>query len=348
MRTAIFPGVSPIFVVGAPRSGTTLLARILDSHPRLAIADELIYFDILLEARSVVPELDTPERIERFFELLPRMDHVRYWRGVDEVLAEVKRRLLDDPTPSYPLLYLLLMQVYAERQGAARFGEKTPWNVRHLDEIVALFPDARIVHMVRDPRAQVASRRKLPRSSRDVVSHALKWRLDLAAAGQFARGPRATEENYMELRYEDLVTDPEQMVRNLCSFIGETFDEGMLAFHRQQDVMFRDQPWKEGVLRPLHPESLHAWRDELTSSQAHIVELICGPWMRRHRYAADGGGSLRAAAARLPAETIEWLRFRRRDAARRRAEPEIQFAHGSAPLFRLFFDLLRGRRRRGG
>ncbi len=345
MNTATFRDVSPIFIVGAPRSGTTLLSRILDSHPSLGIADEIIYFDIILQARSVVPELDTPERIERFFELLPRMDHVRYWQGLDEVLAEVKRRLLAEDTPGYPRFYLLVMQVYAEQRGAARFGEKTPWNVRHMDEIVALFPEARIVHIVRDPRAQIASRRKLPRASRDVVTMAVKWKLDVEAAARFADGPNATPENYMELRYEDLVAGLEPQIRRVCEFLREPFHTNMLTFHREQDVMFKDQPWKEGVFRPVHTDSLQAWRKELTPSQARIVEIVCGAEMHRHGYAADSGGSALGAAVRLPAEALQWLRFKWRESVRKRTDTEIEFAQGSLPLYRLLANLVRGRPR---
>lgn len=345
-KPQVFSDVSPIFVVGAPRSGTTLLSRILDGHPALGIADELIYFDIILNVRSVIPELDTPERIERLFQLLPKMDHVPFWQGMEQVLAETRRRLLADPAPSYPRFYLLLMQVYADQRGAVRFGEKTPWNVRHLDEIVALFPQARIIHLVRDPRANVASRRKLPRTSRDVVTAAVKWKLDVLAGRRFATGPNATPANYIEQRYEDLVADPEPQVRRLCAFIGEPFDPRMLALEREPDVMFKDQPWKEGVFKPVHTGSLQAWRKELTPAQARIVELVCAAEMRHFGYPLDGGGSLLGAGLRLPAEAVDWIGFKRADAKRKKAATDIEFAHGSLPLYRLLLNTVRARFKR--
>jgi hypothetical protein len=344
--TEAFPDVSPIFVVGAPRSGTTLVSRILNAHPAIALADEIIYFDIVLKARSVVPELDTPERIGRLFELLPKMDHVGYWHGMGEVLSEVKRRLLADPRPSYPKFYLLVMQVYAEQHGATRFGEKTPWNVRHLDEIVKLFPDARIVHMVRGPRANVASRRKLPRTSQDVVTAAIKWKLDVLAGRQFAMGASASPKNYMELRYEDLVADPEKEIRRLCRFVDEPFHTDMLVFHREQDVMFKDQPWKEGVFRPVYTDSLLMWRSYLSPAQARIVEIICGAEMRHFGYVPDSGASLAAALVRLPAEMSAWLSFKWADLKRKQAASDIKFAHGSLPLYRLLVNTVRARFRR--
>ena len=342
-----FPDAAPIFVVGAPRSGTTLLTRVLDGHPDVAIADELIFYDIILEARSVVPDLDTPERIDAFFGLLPKMDHVRYWSGLDEVLAETRRRLLADPHPTYGRFFLLLMEIHAERQGARRYGDKTPWNVRHLDLIVTNFPNARIIHLVRDPRANVASRRKLPRTSTDVLTNAVKWKLDIQAARRFAAGPLATAANYMEVRYEDLVTDLEPHARRICSFIGEPWDDGMLSFHESKDIMFRDQPWKEGVLKPAHTGSLEQWRKELTPPQVGIIERVCAAEMRTYGYEpARPRASLAAVAARLPGEIAAWRSFKRTDAARQREDTGIEFRHGAAPLYALMLKTAGARLRR--
>jgi hypothetical protein len=336
-----FPDYAPVFVVGAPRSGTTLFMRILDAHPELGIADELIYFDIILNARSVVPALDTPERIEQFFTLLPRMDHVAYWSGMEEILAEAKQRLLADPKASYPRLFLYLMQAYADRKGATRFGDKTPWNVRHLDEIVALFPNARIIHLVRDPRANVASRRKLPRTSQDVVTNAVKWKLDILAARRFARGPHGSAQNYLELRYEDLVREPDARVRAVCAFLGIPFDPAMLAFHHSREVMFRDQPYKEGVFRPVHADSLESWRRELRPAQVRLIETICADEMRHFGYERAGEAAGAAATLRqLATEGARWLAFKRSEVGRHKARG-IDFYHGSAPLYRLLRSLTR-------
>jgi hypothetical protein len=90
LREEAFEHVSPIFIVGTGCSETTLCDRILDAHPDIAIADEITFFDIILKARSVIPELDTAERIGRFFEILPRMDHFRYWHGIGYAVSTVE------------------------------------------------------------------------------------------------------------------------------------------------------------------------------------------------------------------------------------------------------------------
>lgn len=337
MREEVFEDVSPIFIVGAPRSGTTLCERILDAHPNIAIADEIIFFDIILKARSVVPELDSRDRIRRFFELLPRMDHVRYWHGIELVLDEVRERLESDENASYQRFFLFLMQAYALRRGATRYGDKTPWNVRHLETIVRWFPNARIIHIVRDPRANIASKRQLPRTSKDVITSAVKWVIDIDAAARFARSEAGTPERFLEIRYEDLVRDPERVVLRLCQVIGVPFFPDMLDFHRSSEVMFKDQPWKEGVFRPLSPGSINRWRSELHPAQILLIELLTAGAMRRYGYerVAKGVRVWLGLPVQVVREVRLWLRFKREDRVRRRGEEEVDFVNGSATLYRL-------------
>lgn len=342
MREEVFEDIAPIFIVGAPRSGTTLCERILDAHPDIAIADEVIFFDVILKARSVVPELDSPERIRQFFDLLPRMDHVRYWRNVEGVLGEVRQRLEADPGASYQRFFLYLMQAYARQQGATRYGDKTPWNIRHLETIVRWFPDARIIHMVRDPRAHVASKRRLPRTSQDVLTSTVKWRVDLDAAGRFARSELATPERLMEVRYEDLVSDPEPAVQRICRMVGVPYQPEMLQFQRHSEVMFKDQPWKEGVFRPLSSDGIDRWRAELNPAQGLLIELLAAPAMRRYGYERDprSASVWLALPVQIARELRLWLRFKREDRARRSADREVDFVSGSATLYRLLLRSL--------
>lgn len=342
---ARFADCAPIFVVGAPRSGTSLLARMLDAHPAIGLADELCFFDIVLGARSQVPELDRPERIEHFLELLPRMDHVRYWADGEALIAAAAERLRADPAPSYARFYRHLMEARAAAVGARRFGEKTPWNVRHLDALEALFPDARFVHIVRDPRAVVASKRKLPRTSTDVLTNAVKWSIDVAAAGRYLDGSSERAARLLEIRYEDLIRTPERVLRGVCDFLGEPFDAAMLAYAELGAPAFRDQPYREGVLRPLFDSSLEAWRRDLSPAQVWLVQRLTRAGMARYGYPAEPV-PLRALAGLPPQalrEVLAWLRFKREETRRLAAEPEIRFRARALPLYQLLLDLLRHR-----
>lgn len=329
-----FEDCAPIFVVGAPRSGTSLLARMLDAHPAIALADELCFFDIVLAARRDLPELDTAESLERLRTLLPQMDHVRYWADGEALIEAALERLRADARPSWAGFYRHLMEARAARKGVRRFGEKTPWNVRHLAVLEALFPNARFVHIVRDPRAVVASKRKLPRTSRDVLTNAIKWAIDVGAAARYLAGSPERAARLLEVRYEDLVRSPELVLSRIAEFIGEPFDPAMLAFAERGTVGFKDQPYREGVLQPLFDTSLEAWRQDLSPAQIWLVERLCAAGMARHGYAREPLAP--TALARLPLgianESYAWLRFKLLEVHHRSREPEIRYRAGSAPL----------------
>ena len=342
-----FEDCAPIFVVGAPRSGTSLLARMLDAHPSIGLADELCFFDIILGARREVPELDSAERIEHFLDLLPRMDHVRFWADGAALIEAAAERLRADPRPSYAAFYRHLMECRAAALGKRRFGEKTPWNVRHLEALEALFPNARFLHIVRDPRAVVASKRKLPRTSRDVVTNAVKWSIDIAAAARYRDLSPDRAARLLEIRYEDLVRAPESVLRRVTDFLGEPFDPAMLAFAEAGALAFKDQPWREGVRRPLFDSSLEAWRDEFTPAQVWLIQRLARAGMTRYGYAPEPVPP--RALAGLPLQVLRefaaWLAFKRGEARRRALEPGILFRARAAPLVKL---LLQAILKRGG
>jgi len=347
---ARFEHGAPIFVVGAPRSGTSLLARMLDAHPAIGLADELCFFDIVLSAQSEVPELDSPERIARFLELLPRMDHVRFWADGEALIAAAADRLRADPAPSYARFYRYLMEARAAAVGARRFGEKTPWNVRHLEALEALFPNARFVHIVRDPRAVVASKRKLPRTSTDVVTNAVKWSIDVAAAGRYRDSSPERAARLLEIRYEDLVRNPEPVLRRLTDFLGEPFDPAMLTFTEAGTPAFKDQPWRDGVRRPLFDSSLASWRNEFTPAQLWLVQRLTRAGMARYGYTAEpipirGRFVLPLQVLR---EFAAWLAFKRAESRRRAAEPGIVFRAETTLLYKLLLQAILKGRRSGG
>jgi hypothetical protein len=233
------------------------------------------------------------------------------------------------------------MQAYAMERRARRFGDKTPWNVRHLSTLVRWFPRCRIFHLVRDPRASVASRRKLPRTSQDVLTNAVKWQLDVRCATQFLANAAASATRMMEIRYEDVVQDRRTVLERACAFMDEDFDEQMLSSHSSRDVMFKDQPWKEGVFEPVSTDSVKAWQRELNPAQVALIESLVGPGMKRYGYVRTNTSMLQTGSilTQLPRELVAWARFKSSEMARRRHERHIQFYYRSSDLYRI---LVRG------
>jgi hypothetical protein len=195
----------PIFIVGSMRSGSTMLRLILDSHPRIAIGGETGFMGGLLATRRI-----------------PGWKHGAEWFGrIGWTQDELDARLRD--------FYSGMFERYARSQGKVRWGDKTPFHTSHMEQMDQVFPDAVFVGIVRHPGAVAAS---LHRHFHYAFDEAVAYWRDvnrqmLTAAGDLG-------DRFTLCRYEDLVHDSEEVLRELMPAIGESFDEALLRHHEVQ------------------------------------------------------------------------------------------------------------------
>jgi len=195
----------PIFVVGCPRSGTTMLRQILDSHSQVSCGPETRF---LWGMRGIE---------ERNWTTL-----AGFGLSIEEWHAQVRS------------LFESLHTRYAQSQGKSRWADKSPDYALMLDYIDALYPDSQVVHVVRDPRDVIESWMHFygPRSVRRAAT---SWVRYVRAAHDFAR--THLEHRSIELRYEDLVEAPESTLRRLFAWLGERFEEDVLHFAERRHTL---------------------------------------------------------------------------------------------------------------
>jgi hypothetical protein len=207
------------FVVGAPRSGTTLLRLMLDAHPQLAVPPETHFIPAALSA--VDEGADAPEAFIRAVVGHPRWPD--FGLPPDDLRDRVATIRPFEIGAALRSFYLL----YAERLGKPRWGDKTPPYLRRMTEIEAALPEASFVHLIRDGRDVACS------------IDGRNWGPQRATAGSWwkrqildARVQGARLTGYIELRYEDLVAEPETALRRVCDLIDLPWDPAMLDYHR--------------------------------------------------------------------------------------------------------------------
>ena len=266
----------PIFIVGAPRSGTTLLRNMLNRHPAIAIYRESDFYHYVYRRRRSFGNLG---------DLRNRQCLVREYlstRGVRRMQMELQAleaTLLEDGV-SYHAFFLSLLRSYAQAQGKRRCGEKTPRHALITEELCQWYPDASIIHLVRDPRDVVASLMRMPWADHNVLGNAHLWlRFNLAARSSQHR-PK-----YLLVHYEQLVTQPEQELRHICSFIGEDYSAIMLVPNHDPTA---DRPWLRRAEEPITTERLGNWRNQLTANQVALIEWLVRPHMETFGYEPAG------------------------------------------------------------
>ncbi|MFV3367648.1 sulfotransferase family protein [Pseudomonas sp. NY15435] len=209
-------------IVGVPRSGTTLLRFILDAHPQLAIPPETGF----LMNGPLLHEAATPAELARRLTQLPESAPAWADFALDaEHFVETAARL--PKSSGLPQVLRLFYQLYAARLGKPRFGDKTPAYLQHMRTIAGQLPEARFIHILRDGRDVALSwSQTWFAPEREPERLVQRWAGMIAEARQQAHGLP-----YLELRYDQLLKDPQTQVRRICEFIELDFHPAMLNYH---------------------------------------------------------------------------------------------------------------------
>ena len=276
---------APIFIVGANRSGTTLLRLILNAHPRIAIPDELIYFDSHL-AGIPIEQWRSPDLSRPAYERFVQDFLTNNCRPLDAIDKETLKTEILSGTPTFRRPYRCVLEAWAEAHGKERWGEKTPGNLFYPDIILEMFPDAHFLYVVRDPRAGVASMQKVSFFPDDVVFNALSRRKH-DTKGRSLLHQTVPPSQRQTIRYEDLVQNPASEVQSICRFLREEYTPAMLRFHQDADDYMKDEAqrgYNETATHPITDDRVDAWRRQLLPRQVATVESICSDIMQCFEY----------------------------------------------------------------
>jgi hypothetical protein len=277
----------PVIVLGVGRSGTTLLRVMLDRNTTLAIPYESFFVLPLAHRHGRRPKHDDfVDDLERFYQL--------YEWGISA--EDVRRRLREGMTTGEAIA--AIFEVYAEREGKPRWGDKTPLYMQSLPLLERLFPDAAWVHLVRDGRDAALSFLALPEGfsgktwalPHSAAQFAARWRTEILAA-------RRLGGHYLELRYEDLVAEPERELRRVCEHASLPWEPGMLDHTGVSEVA--QMPEHRNIAKP-PTAGLRDWRNEMSCEDALAFEAVAGDVLQSAGYELlDPGASYPTRHGRL-------------------------------------------------
>jgi LPS sulfotransferase NodH len=304
-----------LFVCGMFRSGTTLLGRVLNAHPCIAVASDpyLPFFKTLRSREAAALGLasapDDPlddyyfkrDQI-RLFEAIQRCSLDAQFDAVD--LPALRQRLRAYGEPFSPLLaphldqvrggtyrelfdsMLQLLAQYYDKPDSAYLGFKEVWADEFIPCLARAHPDAKFIQIVRDPRAVCASK-NVTGERYTWLFMARQWRKLAALAWQYQHAAGA---DVMLIRYEDLVSEPLRLAREICAWLEIEYAPQMADPASYVDGQGR--PWKQNTSygtggQRFDNSGVDKWRSSLKPAELDMIETLSGPEMLLHGYRPD-------------------------------------------------------------
>lgn len=275
-----------VFLVGCLRSGTTLLQRLVDAHPEIAVIHETQWVPRWYERRRGVTAdgAVTPALVPRLLE------HRRFGRM--ELDARAVARVAAGRDIHYRRFVSELFDLHGELKGKALVGEKSPGYVRHIPTLHELWPDARIVHLIRDGRDVCSSARAWSKAERifgeyptwredEITTAALWWEWHVRLGRE--SGATVDDRRYLEVSYEALVAEPAAECARLCDFLAVPYDDAMLRFHEGR-ARSRPELSAKAAWRPV-TAGLRSWSSEMPAAELARFEAAAGPLLTELGYA---------------------------------------------------------------
>jgi Sulfotransferase family len=305
---------SPFFIVGSSRSGTTLLRLLLCGHSRLHIPPETWFIAPLVARFPLTGTFDT-QQTRQVVEVM--LAHPR-WPDLDIPAEDLRAWAAALPAPTLADLIGLPYRHHLARAGKPRFGDKTPPYIAIVPQLATLYPSARFIHLIRDGRDVAVSFIDAGFHGRAYHGARFEWTRAVRLGEAWRRVMLA--DRFIEVRYEDLVRDPEAALRRICACLGEAFEPAMLDWRaRIALVPAKERRIHAKLARPIDGAAAQTWRQRLSGPECFLMEAALRHDLRRLGYQLRFAG-----AAWRPALAATGLLLRATAPLLDRAIPALQ------------------------
>lgn len=277
-----------LFIVGVGRSGTTLLQSMLNAHPEVVFAPESHFIK-----KYIVPQLNGSlpaiGNAEKLVELLQAdSDFMRLKVDVQALAAQT-----DFAQPHFMAdVFSRALQAHGAERNALHLGDKDPMNVAYLQHIHKVYPNAYILHIIRDPRDVVLSRIKSDwGKGMPFFMHVAEYHFHIHKV--LGEGNTLFGNRFLQVHYEDLIDQPEAELKRLCEGMELAYSPEMLNFHQKSEglVAENERAWKGNIFKPVMKGNKNKWKKGLSKRQVVKIEGGLEVTMGKLGYELSGYGN---------------------------------------------------------
>jgi hypothetical protein len=273
--------INIFFCIGYQKTGTTILARMLDQHPEIACIWESYLLIPWSEGSILNPTGKSArnhgfeaDRISEWVKILKGYNPQSFWARAKQKITG-KHHL---PVAKFREVYLRVFDDFAKRCRAKVVGDKWPWYIDYIETLVKMFPKAKYIYNVRDPRGLWNSAQKFKGRRRG--DELLKAMLD--------RDDRVSKyldkDNFITIRYEDLICEPENTCKGLYEFLGCDFSQEYLRYNSDEDPYPDRWNWVKEASQPLDLFHIEKWKSMMSKEEINLVTNTAKGFMKKYKY----------------------------------------------------------------
>ncbi|MEM9544425.1 MAG: sulfotransferase [Bacteroidota bacterium] len=272
-----------LFIVGVGRSGTSLLQSMMDSHSQVTFLPETQFVRSFLR-NSDSKTLQSKEEIQKIIRQGTIGERIPEAK-LDMIFASMEEKT------SFKTFYNCLLGMNEDVAKLEYYGDKDPRLLDYIEVIAKNFPSARILHIYRDPRDIVLSKTKADWSkSRSFWVHAMIGQAQISNGRK--KGKQYFGDNFIELKYEELIDHPEEILKMICNKLGLEFEKQMLDYQRSSKrlVSTDELQWKKETLKPLMRNNVEKWRNGFSGIKIWVIENLTPEWFDQLNYKRSNTG----------------------------------------------------------
>lgn len=270
--------VKQFFIFSPGRSGSSLLSRMLNQHPNIAVPYESHLMNTFYPLIKYYGSLSEPSNLERLIEDILKTDVMNDWHpklSKKDILNELKQY-------EFGSLFDAILSSWAKKTNKKIWGEKTPHHLYYWKELNDMFPKAKFIHLIRDGRDVASSFIKARFGPKTVFKAAHHWNNYINKFCELSS--ELNKDRILNIRYEDLLDNPEKTLSKLCDFLNQDYDNEMLNYHKNKTSYKTDVRNEINLKKGLMKENKEKWKNSFNDKELEIFESISGVNLKKFGY----------------------------------------------------------------
>jgi len=274
-----------IFLVSRGRSGSTLIQSILDAHPNICAPIESKFLLHLATKYQKITNWND-QKINQFIKDLYTNRKFRLFWNVNRTYIRnlFKDYHIDSFASACKVVYLSHQSMF-EKKEVRLIVDKNPLHSIFIPNILKIFPEAKFIHLIRDPRAATHSH-IVALTQKNISQLAHEW---LILNQEIEKLKHKTPANFHTITYEALVSTPKEYFKQLFQFLGLPFNDSILDAHQTIKQKYKTSKYlslahHHGITNPISKGKIDEWKNKISAADTNLINLICEPLMANYNY----------------------------------------------------------------